>query len=192
MRRTLLLTGLFAVVVLGFARAPYLSLAAVGALTLAVRTVSWTTDSARRRQQVRGGPRWYDAPLTVLSSPWYLVVATAGTLVLLVWAALVGFVAGFAYLLFRAPLVPGLLLMGAVVALAVWWGPGSRRVRGPTRGLVRGATGNAWAGWLAVAAVLAVAVLLGLGLRTDGVLWNPAAGSPWRAGTLLGDVLRWF
>ena len=105
-------------------------LAAVGALTLAVRTVSWTTDSARRRQQVRGGPRWYDAPLAVPSSPWYLVVATAGTLVLLVWAALVGFVAGFAYLLFRAPLVPGLLLMGAVVALAVWWGPGSRRVRG--------------------------------------------------------------
>ncbi len=192
MRRTLLLTGLFAVVVLGFARAPYLSLAAVGALTLAVRTVSWTTDSARRRQQVRGGPRWYDAALTVLSSPWYLVVATAGTLVLLVWAALVGFVAGFAYLLFRAPLVPGLLLMGAVVALAVWWGPGSRRVRGPTRGLVRGATVNAWVGWLAVAAVVAAAVLLGLGLRTDGVLWNPAAGSPWRAGTLLGDVLRWF
>ena len=58
---------LFAVVVLGFARAPYLSLAAVGALTLAVRTVSWTTDSARRRQQVRGGPRWYDAPLAVLA-----------------------------------------------------------------------------------------------------------------------------
>ena len=192
LRHRLLLTGLFAVVVLGFARAPYLSLAAVGALTLAVRTVSWTTDSARRRQQVRGRPRWYDAPVTLLSSPWYLVVATAGTLVLLVWAALVGFVAGCAYLLFRAPLVPGLLLMGAVVALAVWWGPGSRRVRGPTRGLVRGATGTAWVGWLAVAAVVAVAVLLGLGLRTDGVLWNPAAGSPWRAGTLLGDVLRWF
>ena len=192
LRRTLLLTGLFAVVVLGFARAPYLSLAAVGALTLAVRTVSWTTDSARRRRQVRGGPRWYDGPLTVLSSPWYLVVATAGTLVLLVWAALVGFVAGFAYLLFRAPLVPGLLLMGAVVALAVWWGPGSRRVRGPTRGLVRDATVNAWVGWLAVAAVVAVAVLLGLGLRTDGVLWDPVAGPPWRAGTVLGDLLRWF
>ena len=44
-------------------------------LALAVRTVSWTTESARERQHLRGRRRWYDGPLTVASSPWYLVVA---------------------------------------------------------------------------------------------------------------------
>ena len=47
---------------------------------------------------------------------------------LLLWSALVAFVVGFAYLLFRGPLVPGLLVMGAVFALSLWWGPGSRRL----------------------------------------------------------------
>ncbi len=191
LRRTALVLALFAAVTLGFARAPYLSLAAVAPLTLAVRTVSWTSDAARARRQERGR-RWYDAPLIVLSSPWYLLVATAGTLLLLVWAALVGFLAGFAYLLFRGPLVPGLLLTGAVVALALWWGPGSRRVRVPVRRLARGADRHAWPAWLGVAVVVAVAGLLAAGLQADGVLWAPDVGSPWRPGTLLGTVLGWF
>ena len=128
----------------------------------------------------------------MLSSPWYLVVATAGTLVLLVWAALVGFVAGFAYLLFRAPLVPGLLLMGAVVALAVWWGPGcapgpgADPRSGPRRDRARrGPVGWPWPPcWRSRAARL--------GLRTDGVLWDSAAvrrGGPARCSV---TMLRWF
>ena len=101
--------------------------------------------------------------------------------------------AGFAYLLFRAPLVPGLLLMGAVArAGRCGGGPARAGSGGRPAGWSAARPANAWVGWLAVATVVAVAVLLGLGLRTDGVLWNPAAGSPWRAGTLLGDVLRWF
>ena len=93
---------------------------------------------------------------------------------------------GFAYLLFRGPLVPGLLAMGAVLALSLWWGPGSRRVRVPTRRLVLGLTRRRWLGWLAVAVVVATAALLAYGLLSDGVVWDPAAGPPWRAGTTLG------
>ncbi len=98
----LLLAGLFATATLGFARAPYLCLLLAAVLALAVRTVSWTTESARQRQHLRGRRRWYDGPLTVARSPWYLVVATGGTLMLLLWAAFVAFVVGL-----RLPAVPG-------------------------------------------------------------------------------------
>ncbi len=176
----------------GFARAPYLSLAAIGVLALVVRTISWTSESARERQRFRGRRRWFDAPLAVVSTPWYLVVATGGTLMLMLWSALLAFAVGFAYQLFRGPLVPGLLAMGAVLALAVWWGPGGRRLRQPVRRVVAGLTRNTWVGWVSVAFVVGAAALLALGLLGDGVIWDPATGSPWRAGTPLGTLLRWI
>jgi serine/threonine protein kinase len=191
-QRGLLLTGLFATATLGFARAPYLCLLVAALLALAVRTVSWTTESARERQHLRGRRRWYDGPLTVASSPWYLVVATGGTLMLLLWSAFVAFVVGFAYLLFRGPLVPGLLVMGAVFATSLWWGPAARRVRVPTRRLVLVATRNPWLGWIAVLVVAAAAALCGYALLTGGVVWDPQTGSPWRSGTLLGSLVRWL
>jgi hypothetical protein len=110
----------------------------------------------------------------------------------MLWSALLTFVVGFAYQLFRGPLVPGLLAMGAVLALALWWGPGGRRVRQPVRRLVAGATRNSWVGWVGVALVAGVAALLALGLLGDGVIWDPAAGSPWRAGTPIGTLLGWI
>lgn len=192
LQRALLLTGGFVTVSLGFARAPYLSLVVLCVLALAVRTLSWTGESARQRQDLRGGRRWYDGPLTLLTLPWYLVVAAGGTLVLLVWSALLAFAVGFAYLLFRGPLLPGLVLMGAVLATSLWWGPGARRVRTPTRRLVAAATRSAWAGWLGVAVVGAVAALCAWSLLTGGVVWDPAAGAPWRSGTSLGGLLGWF
>jgi hypothetical protein len=186
------LLGLFGTVTVGFAAAPYLALAVLGMLALLVRTVSWITESARERQDLRGGRRWYDPVLTVASSPWYLVVATGGTLMLLFWAALLALVVGLAYLLFKAPLVPGLLLMGAVIALSLWWGPGSRRVRAPARRLVQAATRWAWLGWLSMAVVAVAGCLCAYALTTSGVTWNPAQGAPWRPGTVLGDVIHWF
>jgi hypothetical protein len=192
LQRSALLGGLFTTVAVGFARAPYLSLIALCLVTLAVRTASWTTESADERTRLRGRRRWYDAPMTLLSVPWYLVVATAGTLLLLLWSGMVAFVVGFAYLLFGAPLVPGLLVMGGVLATSLWWGPGSRRVRVPTRRLLHGLTRRTWAGWLGVAVVAAAAVLGAYSLAQGGVLWEPSVGAPWRPGTILGDVLHWL
>lgn len=192
LQRGALLSGLFATVTLGFARAPYLAVAVACVLALAVRTVSWTTESARERQHLRGRRRWFDRPLTLVSAPWYLVVATGGTLMLLLWATFVAFVVGFAYLLFRGPLVPGLLLMGGVFAVSLWWGPGSRRLRSPTRRLVLLTTRNTWSGWLGVALVTAAAAVCAYALVTGGVAWDPEPGAPWRRGTLLGDVLHWL
>jgi len=191
-QRAAVLLGLFATVSMGFAAAPYLTLSVLGIVALLVRTVSWTTESARERHSMRGSRRWYDPLLTVASSPWYLVVATGGTLMLLFWAALLALVAGLAYLLFKAPLVPGLLLMGAVLALSLWWGPGSRRLRVPTRLLVVAATRRLWLGWVSVAVVGVAACLCAYALATSGVSWEPAPGAPWRPGTVLGYLVRWL
>jgi predicted Ser/Thr protein kinase len=191
-QRAALLGGLLGTVTTAFAHAPYLCLMVLAPLVLLVRTLSWTTDSARARQHLRGRRRWYDGALTVLSTPWYLVVAVAGTLVLMVWAVLVAFATGFAYLLFGGPRLPGMLLMGAVLSLSLWWGPHARRLREPTRRLTLALTGRAPTGWVAVGVVV-VAAAVGLALLlTGGVHWDPRAGAPWRPGTLLGRLAGWL
>jgi len=95
-QRVCLLSGMFAVVTVGFALAPYLSLALFALAALVIRSISWTTESARERQQRRGRRRWYDAPLTAMSSPWYAVVATGGTLMLVLWSTAVALIVGLA------------------------------------------------------------------------------------------------
>ena len=189
LQRGLLLGGLFAVVALGFALAPYLSLLALAAAALAVRTWSWTTDASRERAWRRGRRRWYDGPLAAVTAPWYLLVATGGTLMLLLWSAAVTFLAGVALLLFRAPLEPSLLAMGAVLAFTTWWGPGARRVRVPTRGLLLRATRSPALGWVAVAATALAAAGVGYLFLAHGVSWDPQPGPPWRPGTLLGGIV---
>ena len=190
-QRGLLFAGLFAVVTLGFAAAPYLGLALVGVAALLVRAWSWTTEAARERSW-RRGRRWYDGPLAVLSAPWYLLVATGGTLMLLVWAAALTFLTGMGLLLFRLPVESSLLVMGAVLAFTLWWGPGGRRLRTPTRSLVLSATRWRWLGWVAVLGTAAAAGMCAYLLATSGVSWSPQPGPPWRTGTLLGDVVRFL
>jgi len=192
LRRSALLVAALAAVAFGFAAAPYLSIAVLAVLALLLRTVSWTADSARARRLARGGRRWYDPVLTALSALWYLVVATVGTLLLALCSAFLALLVGLAYLLFGAPLAPGLLLVGAVLGLAVWWGPGSARLRAPARRMVTRLAGSPRSGWPAVAALAVAALLCAWFARTSGADWAPAAGSPWASGTPLGHVLRWL
>jgi hypothetical protein len=190
-QRGLLLGGLFGLVTLGLALAPYLGLLAVALAALVMRTFSWTSQSARERMYRRGAPKWYDAPLAVASSPWYLVVATGGTLMLILWSVFVAVVVGLAYSLFGLPLQPGLVLMGAVFALSLWWGPGSKRLRLPSRQLIVAATRNKNVGWVTVGALGVALLLCAYGL-SQGVDWSPAPGPPWRPGTVLGDIKHWL
>jgi hypothetical protein len=192
LQRAAVLLGTFALATVAVARAPYLSTAGLAVLALLVRTYSWTTESSRDRKYRRGRARWYDGPLTLVTTPWYLVVATGGTLLLLAGSALTALVVGVAYGLFRLPLVPGLLLVGGVFSVALWWGPGSRRLRMPGRSLVARATRRRWIGWLSVTLLAAGAALCAYGLAHTGVVWAPADGPPWRSGTALGDLVRWL
>ena len=162
------------------AAAPYSGVALVTVLVLLLRTVSVTRQRHGRRQLLRGRPRWYDVPTTTLSSPGYLVLASFGTVGLVVGAAFVG-VAMFslAYLL-REPVTTGMLMAGAGFVPTLWWGPGSGRVREVTRGAVRITARSQAVAWLVVAAcLLGSAVLLGM-LGQGGPSWAPAVGPPWR------------
>jgi serine/threonine protein kinase len=189
-QRVGLMLGLFALVASGFALAPYLAFGLVAVAALLVRTVSWTGQASRERQHYRGR-RWYDGPLAVVTAPWYLVVATGGTLVLMLWAATLTFTSGIALLLFRPPLTACLLLMGGVLALSVWWGPGALRLRRPVRSLLVSTTRRPWTGWAGLGLLSVVTALVCYGVLTSGVQWSPSPGAPWRAGTLLGQLLRW-
>ena len=184
-----MLMALFALVLTGFAVAPYLSLLPIGVAALLLRTASWATEAARDRKWRRGHSRWYDGMLTALSTPWYLLIATAGTVVLMACAAFLAFVAGIGYLLFRGPQGPALAVMGAVLGLALWCGPGSRRVRRPTRELVGRLSAGVWPTRVTVALLAAGALVCGYVAFTGGVDWSPAAGAPWAPSTILGGLL---
>jgi hypothetical protein len=190
-QRALCLGGVFGTVAAGFAVAPYLTFLLLAATALVVRTLSWTTEAARERQHLRGRRRWYDAPLTVATSPWYLVVAAGGTVMLLAWSGLVTFMVGVGLALFRPPLSMGLLVLGGVLAFTLWWGPGAKRLRLPARRVLSGVTRDPWVGWTAVAAVGIVLVALAFAVSTGDVSWAPQQGPPWRAGTLLGRLAGW-
>ncbi len=184
------LTGALAVLVAcGFAVAPYVTVVLAGLLALLARTASWTGESVERRRRWRG-PRWYDGPVTVLSVPWYLLVATAGTLLLVGTAAALTALTGLAYLLFAAPVAPGMLLMGAVLGQSLWWGPGSTRLRHPVRRLAGTLALRPRTRWAALGVLAAGVLVCGYLASTAGVTWSPMAGAPWRAGTLLGGLVH--
>ena len=189
-RRRLFLAGVVALVGTGFALAPYIcgTLLALG--TLAVRTASWTTESARERKALRGRAAWWDLPLTVVATPWYLLVATAGTLVLLLAAFTLAFVCGLVLVLVRPPETTGLLGLGIVLALAIWWGPGGARVRRPARRAAAALTRPEQSGWAALGVLALAVVLCAWFLSANGVTWDPASGAPWRLGTHVGNVLH--
>jgi hypothetical protein len=192
LQRGLCLGGAVGSVAAGFAVAPYLTFLLLSAAALVVRTLSWTTEAARERQHLRGRRRWYDAPFTVATSPWYLVVAAGGTVMLLAWSGLVTFMVGLGVALVGPPLSSGLLLLGGVLALTLWWGPGAKRLRLPTQRVLGAVTRDPWVGWTAVAAVGIVLVALAFAVGTGDVSWSPQPGPPWRSGTLLGRVADWL
>lgn len=192
LQRSLLLGGGFATGAIAFGVAPYLAFATFAVLALVVRTLSWTTESARERQHLRGRRAWYDAPLTVLTTPWYLVVATGGTLLLLVWAGTLASILGVAGLLFRAPSAALLVATGALFTLGLWSGPGSKRLRLPVRRGVVSVTRDVWIGWTVVAGVAIVLGALAWMLLAGEPSWSPQPGPPWREGTLLGTLRAWL
>ena len=191
-QRGAVLAGLFTVLALGFAAAPYLSLLAVTLVALGLRTYSWTVEAARERTLRRGRRTWYDGPLAAFTSPWYLLVATGGTLMLMVWATALAFLVGVGLLLFRVPTENSLVVMGGVLAFCLWWGPGARRLRAPVRALVLRGTGSTWVGWTSVAFVAGAAAVCATMLVVQGVVWEPLPGPPWREGTLLGRLVSFF
>jgi len=192
LQRGLLLGGALAAVAVGSAVAPYLTFIGLALVVLLVRTFSWTGQAARERQHLRGRRRWYDGPLTALTTPWYLLVAGGGTALLLGWSGLVTFVVALGGALFGTPHPLLLIACGTLLGLLTWWGPGAKRLRLPVRRVAAALTRDPWVGWTAVAGMVIVLVPLALALAAGELSWRPAPGPPWRDGTLIGTLTDWL
>ncbi|MCW2847034.1 MAG: serine/threonine protein kinase, partial [Marmoricola sp.] len=179
-QQVLQLLGLWALTSAVVAYAPYAGTALVGGVVLVLRTASVTRQRHGRRLMIRGRARWYDVPRTTLSLPGYLLLAFLGALVVVAGACLSGLgLFSLGYLLGQPDDVR-MLMAGLGFTPALWWGPGSGRLREMTRGLVTRTSRSEFGGWLVVAlGVVGTAVLVVL-LGSTGPNWAPALSAPWR------------
>jgi serine/threonine protein kinase len=179
-QRVLQLLGLGLLAGATVAYAPYLGTALIALLVLLLRTASVARQRHGRRQIVRGRARWYDVPTTTISTPGYVVLALFGSIALVGVASLVALaIFSLGYLLSQ-PVAPSMAVAGLGFTAALWWGPGSGRLREMTRGLVTRTARTEFGGWFVVAmSVLGTAVLLGL-LFSGGPNWAPGLSAPWR------------
>lgn len=176
-RRAVLVLAGAGVVGAGVAVAPYLTTLLLAVVAFLLRSGSLAASAAGARRRVRG-VKWYDAPQLLLATPWHVLAAVPGTLLLVTWslglalaAALLCFAAGVA-------MTPSLAAIGVVLALAMWWGPGSSRLRGPLQRLSHpvAARGVPWL--LTTVVLLAGATGLAAIVTSDGTSWAPAADRP--------------
>jgi serine/threonine protein kinase len=178
-QRILQLLSLGALTSAAIAYAPYVGTAAVATFVLLLRTASVTRQRHGRRRLIRGRPRWYDVPKTTLAMPIYLLLALFGALVLVLVAGLAGAAMFSAAYLFAQPVTTGMVLAGVGFTVALWWGPGSGRLREVIRGAVTRTASTELGGWFVVVmCLLATAVLVAL-LLDSGPNWTPALSAPW-------------
>ena len=188
LRRGLLGLGALGVLAAATAYAPYLTCLAVAVLVVALRALSLTGSRAGDRRMLRG-TRWYDGVQTSLSAPWFLVASLPGSLLLLLYALSIGGSVALVTGAAGVRTVTALGVMGALVGVLVWTGPGGSRVSSPLRRLGRSVARDprVWAGALFV---LVLATSAGLAFAIDGGTdWSPASDAPWQGDGWLGRHL---
>lgn len=185
-RGILVLTGL-GVVGAGVALAPYVSIVALTLLIWVLRSGSMAASSAGARRQLRGA-RWYDGVQVLLAAPWHVVKAIPGTLLLVLWSLGLGVAAALLCFAGGAAMVPSLAVIGIVLGASMWWGPGSRRLRGPVHRLAHPVSARPLVWFFAAIATAAVAAGLGAAASAQGTSWAPDNDRPF------ADVRpsRWF
>lgn len=182
--RMLLLCGLLALFAAGVAFAPYLAVVVAFVVLWLVRTASWSMDAIADRRALKG-PRRSDGLVRTLTAPWYLVVSLPGTLVLLLAAVVGGALVATVLWALGTPDARALFAGGLLGGVSIWWGPGSRRLRRPTRRAVHRAAGTDTVGVTAVGVVLGAAIFLLLAVASGGVQWWPDSGPPFDPAELL-------
>ncbi|MDQ6934066.1 MAG: serine/threonine protein kinase [Actinomycetota bacterium] len=172
--------GLFASALAAYA--PYAGTALVVFVAAMLRLASVVAQRHGRRQALRGRPRWYDVPMSVLASPGYLVLSLVGTVVLGLSAVTVAAATAVAMAIVKPPQAMGLVIVGVALVLALWWGPGSSRVREMARRSTRPLGGEPGRSRVALAIGIAGAVVLIAALASKGPTWAPKTGAPWSQG----------
>ena len=190
-RQTFGLVGLGAAVTGVVALAPWLGAIAIGLIAITMRWGSVSAERHRLRQHYRGRKRWFDVPVSTMSSPGYLLLSLVGSTLLLGWAAATVIATAGILMLFSIPLWVGLTIAGLVFTACLWWGPGSTRVRRMTRRATEPWARDSQSGiYLGVLGVLLGVVLIAT-LASRGPIWEPAQDAPWNGG-ILGQLTRMY
>jgi predicted Ser/Thr protein kinase len=177
LRRAATFLALGGVVAGGVALAPYLALAVVFIGVWLLRSGSLAASSHGNRRS-RRGTRWYDGIQLLLAAPWHVVAGLGGTVVLLLWSLGIG--AAVALLCFAASLsmLTSLAAIGAALALGLWWGPGSERLRSPVHRVVH-PLARRGVPWLLVTLLVAAGASgLGAAAAAQGTRWAPYDSAP--------------
>lgn len=169
------------------ALAPWATFVLAAVVVCVVRAGSTAAQSLTRRRASRGA-KWHDPVLVAVTAPWHVAISLVGSAVLVAWAAVLS--ASLLVVLVALGAADHLAFAsaGAVVAVALWTGPGAPRVRTPLRRLVLPACASLLA-WALTAAVLLLASALMYAGATASVQWWPAEQAPWAGGTWLGKWL---
>jgi serine/threonine protein kinase len=177
LRRGVLVLAGIAVVGAMVALAPYLALAALSLLIWILRSGSMAASSAGQRRQARGA-KWYDGMQVLLAAPWHAVAAIPGAMLLVTWSAGLGLAAALLCFAVGASMLASLGIIGVVLGGAMWWGPGSRRLRGPVHRLSHPISARPLVWFFAAVATLAVATGLAAAASAQGPDWSPATDRP--------------
>ncbi len=177
LRRGVTLLAAACVVAGGIALAPYVTLAVLFAAVWLLRSGSLAASSVGERRN-RRGIRWYDGIQVLLAAPWHVVAGFGGSLLLVLWSA--GIAAAIALLCFAAAisLTTSLGVIGFAVALSIWWGPGSERLRSPVHRVLDPLARSGVPWFLATLLVAAGASGLGAGVSAQGTSWMPDESAP--------------
>ena len=176
-RRGVLVLAGIGVVGAGVALAPYLAVLALTLLIWVLRSGSMAASSAGQRRQVRG-VKWYDGVQVLLAAPWHAVASIPAALLLVTWSIGLGLAAALLCFALDVALVTSLGIIGVVLGAAMWWGPGSRRLRGPVHRLSHPISARPLVWFFAAVATVAVATGLGAAASAQGPNWSPANDRP--------------
>lgn len=177
LRRGILVLAGLGVVGAGVALAPYIAIVTLSLLIWLLRSGSMAASSAGARRQVRGA-KWYDGMQVLLGAPWHVVKAIPGALLLVLWSLGLGLAAVLLCFAAGATIPTSLAVIGVVLGGSMWWGPGSRRLRGPVNRLSHPISARPLAWFFAAIATAAVASGLGAAAAAQGPNWAPATDRP--------------
>ena len=175
-RRGLLLLTLALGTATGLTAYPWLTLVLLGLATWFLRGASLAGSAAGVRRSVRGA-RWYDGPQLLLASPWHLVQAIPGAILLLLWSLGLGLACALICYAVTAGEQVTLFASGLVTVLALWLGPGGSRFRGPVTRMVHPLC-RSLGPWLVLWVLLTGgSIALGALAADRGTHWDPV-GNP--------------
>ncbi|TNM42825.1 serine/threonine protein kinase [Nocardioides albidus] len=161
----------------GTAAAPWVAGVVVVLAVWLLRAGSLAASAVASRRTVRGA-KWYDGLRLLTTSPWHLLRAVTGTVVLVTWSAGLGAAAGLLGYALALDLPSTLLACGVTLGVALWSGPGSSRFRSPLSRVLDPLSRRPVPWLLTCAALLALAGGLGALVAGNGVDWLPWSSGP--------------